>query len=87
MRGAGIFDRDLAVADRSLKPANHSVVVAIVDGTMSVKRLFIEGNVMRLAFDNPNLPAFAADEFAEGEIWGVIRFSIRWHVARAGLVR
>ena len=87
MRGAGIFDRDLAVADRSLKPANHSVVVAIVDGTMSVKRLFIEGDVMRLAFDNPDLPAFAADDFAEGEIWGVIRFSIRWHVARAGLVR
>ncbi|KQU21655.1 peptidase S24 [Methylobacterium sp. Leaf94] len=87
MRGAGIFDRDLAVADRSLKPGNGSVVVAIVDGTMSLKRLVIEGNVARLAFDNPDLPAFAVEDLIEGEIWGVVRFSIRWHVARAGLVR
>jgi DNA polymerase V len=87
MRGAGIFDRDLAVADRSLKPVNGSVVVAIVDGAMSLKRIVIEGKVARLAFDNPDLPAFAIDDLAEGEIWGVVRFSIRWHVARAGLVR
>ncbi|MCJ2034594.1 LexA family protein [Methylobacterium sp. J-068] len=87
MRGAGIFDRDLAVADRSLKPVNRSVVVAIVDGAMSVKRLHLEDGLARLAFDNPDMPAFAVDDFAEGEIWGVIRFSIRWHVARAGLVR
>lgn len=87
MRGAGIFDRDLAVVDRSLIAGNGSVVVAAVDGEMSIKRLIVEGNVARLAFDNPSLPAFAVEEMAEGEIWGVVRFTIRWHVARAGLVR
>lgn len=87
MRGAGIFDRDLAVVDRSLKPGNGSVVVAAIDGEMSIKRLRIEGNAARLAFENPDLPAFAVQEAAEGEIWGVVRFSIRWHIARAGLVR
>ncbi|KQP50852.1 peptidase S24 [Methylobacterium sp. Leaf399] len=87
MRAAGIFDRDLAVVDRSLKAGNGSVVVAAIDGEMSIKRLRIEGNVARLAFDNPDLPAFAVQEAAEGEIWGVVRFTIRWHVARAGLVR
>jgi DNA polymerase V len=87
MRGAGIFDRDLAVVDRSLKPGNGSVVVAAIDGEMSIKRLRVEGNVSRLAFENPDLPAFAVQEAAEGEIWGVVRFSIRWHIARAGLVR
>ena len=86
MRAAGIFDRDLAVVDRSLKPGNGSVVVAAIDGEMSVKRLHIEGNVARLAFENPDL-AFAVEEAAEGEIWGVVRFSIRWHIARTGLVR
>nr|USU32865.1 translesion error-prone DNA polymerase V autoproteolytic subunit [Methylobacterium sp. OTU13CASTA1] len=87
MRAAGIFDRDLAVVDRSLKAGNGSVVVAAIDGEMSIKRLRIEGNVARLAFENPDLPAFAVQEAAEGEIWGVVRFSIRWHIARAGLVR
>ncbi|GJE45725.1 LexA family protein [Methylobacterium soli] len=87
MRGAGIFDRDLAVVDRSLKAGHGSVVVAAIDGEMSIKRLVIDGNVPRLAFDNPDLPAFAVEEMAAGEIWGVVRFSIRWHIARAGQVR
>lgn len=82
MRGAGIFDRDLAVVDRSLKAGHDSVVVAAVDGQMSIKRLVIEGNRARLAFDNPDLPTFALDESAETEVWGVVRFTIRWHLAR-----
>jgi DNA polymerase V len=87
MRGAGIFDRDLAVVDRSLKAGHGSIVVAAINGEMSIKRLQIDGNVARLAFDNPDLPAFAVEEMAEGEIWGVVRFTIRWHIARAGFVR
>ena len=87
MRGAGIFDRDLACVDRSLSPIHASIVVAAVDGEMSIKRFLIDGNAARLAFDNPDLPAFAVKDLAEAEIWGVVRFSIRWHVARAGLVR
>ena len=87
MRGAGIFDRDLAVVDRSLKAGHGSIVVAAVDGEMSIKRLVVGGNVAHLAFDNPDLPAYVVEEAAEGEIWGVVRFTIRWHVARAGLVR
>ncbi|AWN40500.1 LexA family protein [Methylobacterium durans] len=87
MRGAGIFDRDLAVVDRSLKAGHGSVVVAAINGEMSIKRLLIDGNVARLSFDNPDLPAFAVEELTHGEIWGVVRFTIRWHIARTGLVR
>jgi DNA polymerase V len=87
MRGAGIFDRDLACVDRSLKAGHDSIVVAAVDGQMSIKRLVVEGNVARLAFDNPDLPAFALEEFAETELWGVVRFTIRWHLARTRLTR
>ncbi|AWN36538.1 LexA family protein [Methylobacterium radiodurans] len=87
MRGAGIFDRDLACVDRSLKAGHHSIVVAAIDGQMSIKRLIIEGNVARLAFENPDLPTFAVEEFAEASIWGVVTFSIRWHVARRALAR
>ena len=53
MCGAGIFDRESAVVDRSLKPGNGSVVIAIVDGTKSLMCLPIEGRVVRLAFNNP----------------------------------
>lgn len=87
MRGAGIFDRDLACVDRSLTAGHDSIVVAAVDGQMSIKRLVVEGNVARLAFDNADLPAFAVEELEEAQIWGVVRFTIRWHLARARLAR
>lgn len=82
MQGAGIHDGDFACVDRSLSPVHDSVVVAAVDGQMSCKRYRMEANRAGLAFDNPALPAFALDEYGDAEVWGVVRFSIRWHVAR-----
>ncbi|PIU06977.1 MAG: peptidase S24 [Methylobacterium sp. CG08_land_8_20_14_0_20_71_15] len=87
MRGAGIFDRDLACVDRSLSPVHGSIVVANVDGQMSIKRFRLDGNRARLAFDNEEMPAFAVDDVTEVEIWGVSRFSFRWHLPRAAAVR
>lgn len=84
MRDAGIFDGDLACVDRSLKPAHGSVVVAAVDGEMSIKRMVVEGNRARLSFDNADLPVYALEELAEVDVWGVVRFTVRWHVARTG---
>lgn len=84
MRGAGIHDRDLACVDRSLPALDGGVVVAVVDGQLSCKRYRLRGNRAELAFDNPDLPAFAVHEFGEVEIWGVVRFNVRWHVARRG---
>ncbi|SFM87110.1 DNA polymerase V [Methylobacterium pseudosasicola] len=79
--GAGIFDRDLAM-DRSLTAGHGRVVAAAIDGQMSVKRLEVTGNLARSAFCNADLPAFAVGELGDGVIWGVVRFSIRSHVAR-----
>ncbi len=87
MRRAGIFDLDLAAIDRSLQASHDSIVVAVVDGLLSIKRYCLIGNVPHLAFDNEELPTFAVNEVADVEVWGVVRFSIRWHVARAGLKR
>ncbi|MGW9817457.1 DNA polymerase V [Methylorubrum extorquens] len=84
MRDAGIFDGDLACVDRSLKPGHGSVVVAAVDGEMSIKRMVVEGNRAHLSFDNAELPVYALEELAEVNVWGVVRFTIRWHVSRAG---
>lgn len=87
MQGAGIYDRDLACVDRSLTPQDGSVVVAAIDGEMSIKRYRQEGNRAWLAFENADLPVFAVEDFSDGLIWGVVRFTIRWHVARAALQR
>ena len=87
MRDAGIFDGDLACVDRSLKPGHGSVVVAAVDGEMSIKRMVVEGNRARISFDNAELPVYALEELAEVDVWGVVRFTIRWHLVRERLGR
>lgn len=61
--------------DRSLKPAHGSVVVvAAVDGEMSIKRMVVEGNTARLTFNDADLSVYALEELAEVDVWGVVRF-------------
>ena len=72
MTGAGIQNGDLLVVDRSLTPAHRMVVIAVVDGEFTVKRLFKRGGKIRLLADNPD---FAPIEFQDGQelvIWGVV---------------
>lgn len=40
MRDAGIFDNDILVIDRAIKPRHKMIVVAVVDGEFTVKQLY-----------------------------------------------
>jgi DNA polymerase V len=72
MQGAGISDGDELVVDRSLTPIDGNVVVAILDGELTVKRFRISGGVVRLAAENPDYPDIEIPELAELSIWGVV---------------
>ncbi|WMT86539.1 translesion error-prone DNA polymerase V autoproteolytic subunit [Pelagibacterium sp. 26DY04] len=78
MRDAGIFHGDLLVVDRSLNPVDGDIVVAIIDGEQSLKRLRIAGGRPRLIFENREMPFFELPEIAEVEIWGVVVCNIHW---------
>ncbi|MBZ6078818.1 LexA family protein [Microvirga puerhi] len=82
MKDAGIYDKDILVVDRSLQPRHNDVVVAIVNGERSLKRLLVEGGRPRLVFENKALPSFTLPELAEIEIWGVARCNV--HMLRKG---
>ena len=72
MTGAGIHDGDLLVVDRSLSPTHRSVIIAVVDGEFTVKRLYKRAGKIRLMAENPD---FAPIEFNEGQelqVWGVV---------------
>ena len=71
MDGAGICDGDELVVDRSLAPADGSVVVAILDGELTVKRLRLGPGGVRLAAENPDYPDIEIPELADLSIWGV----------------
>ncbi|MFH7326602.1 LexA family protein [Desulfurivibrio sp. C05AmB] len=72
MIGAGIHDGDILVVDRSLEPVSGKVVIAVVNGELTVKRLQQENGMVRLVAENPNYPPIELTEDTAGEIWGVV---------------
>ena len=71
MTGAGIQDGDLLVVDRSLDPRPGRVVVAVLDGGFTLKRLTRHQGRLRLEAANPDYPALELHRCGDVQIWGV----------------
>jgi DNA polymerase V len=72
MIGAGIHSGDLLVVDRALAPTDNSVVIAVVNAELTVKRLSKQGGKLFLTPDNgmyKPIPITASTAF---EVWGVV---------------
>lgn len=80
MRDANIFPGDVLIVDRSLPPENRKIVVAILNGEFTLKRLSIEGESITLLPENPAFPPIPITEEMEFEVWGVVSYVI--HPAR-----
>jgi DNA polymerase V len=76
MIGAGINDGDIIVCDRSLKPVDGSVLVAVVDGELTVKRLVYSNGVAELHAENPKYSPIRFKEGQELSYWGVVTSSV-----------
>ena len=76
MVGAGIFEGDKLVVDRSLEPKHGNIVVAVVDGEHTVKRLFKRAGKIELRSENPQYPPIQFKEGQELLIFGVVTNSI-----------
>src|SRR4249919_3409691 len=63
MINAGIFDGDIAIVDRSLKPQNGKIVIAVIDGEMLIRRYEKTMNSLRLIPETPKLSAIDVSEF------------------------
>ncbi|MGC8461901.1 MAG: LexA family protein [Candidatus Dormibacteria bacterium] len=72
MTGAGIFDGDEIIVDRALTPRSGDVVVAVINGELTVKRLHLEGNQVILMPENPAYRPIVLHEDEELEIFGVV---------------
>jgi len=72
MTGAGIFDGDLLIVDRSLEPAHGRVAVVEVDGQLTVKRLFKSKGLFLLKSENASYPPIELQEGNEVMVWGVV---------------
>ncbi len=72
MSGAGIYDGDLLVVDRSLQPQNGKIVIAIVNGEFTVKRLLKLKDKVILAPENSKYQAIKITPEIDCTIWGVV---------------
>jgi len=72
MTGVGINHDDLLIVDRSLEAGHGKIVIAAVDGELTVKRLFKGANECRLLAENPDYPPIVMAESMALEIWGVV---------------
>lgn len=72
MINAGIHDGDMLVVDRSREPRNGKVVVAVVNGELTVKRLEKTASGIRLLPENPAFSPIDVPEEASFFIWGVV---------------
>ncbi len=72
MINAGIHDNDILIVDRSLKPTHGKIVIAVVDGQMTVKRLYKQSGKLFLIPENKNFKPIEITENMSMEIWGVV---------------
>jgi DNA polymerase V len=72
MIGAGIFNGDLLIVDRSLEASNGKVVIAEVDGQLTVKRLLKLSDGFSLQSENSSYPPIELQEGNEVVVWGVV---------------
>ncbi|MCX7124718.1 MAG: translesion error-prone DNA polymerase V autoproteolytic subunit [Gammaproteobacteria bacterium] len=72
MKDVGIFPNDILIVDRSIKPIDGKIVIAVVDGELTVKRLKTENGSLFLMPENKDFKPIAIKELQEVSIWGVV---------------
>lgn len=69
---AGINPNAILIVDRSIEPANGKIVIAAVNGELTIKRLFIKGNKVQLVAENDTYRPIDITDDIELHIWGIV---------------
>lgn len=72
MKNAGIFDGDLLIVDRSISPAHNHIVIAAIDGDLTVKRLKVFGKKAFLVPENNEFQSIQLKKETNVHFWGVV---------------
>ncbi|MDR9501242.1 MAG: translesion error-prone DNA polymerase V autoproteolytic subunit [Desulfurivibrionaceae bacterium] len=72
MTGAGITHGDILLVDRSLAATSGKIVIAVINGELTVKRLLQTATTCRLVAENPDYPALEITKESDFQVWGVV---------------
>ena len=81
MINAGIFQGDYLIVDRSLQVSQNDIVIAVVNGELTVKRFFKSGATIELRPENDAFSVITIQGTVELLIWGVVTGVFRKHKA------
>ncbi len=76
MEKAGIFDGDILVIDRSVEPSNGRIVLGVLNGEFTVKRIEKKGSKVILKPENDAFNPIELTPEMNFRIWGVVTFAI-----------
>ncbi len=77
MINAGIHPGSMLIVDRSLAPRQDSIVVAVLDGEFTVKRIRREKECFVLYPENPAYQPVVITPARDFAVWGVVVHAIR----------
>lgn len=76
MINAGIFDGDMLVIDRSVEPVSGKIVLGVLNGEFTIKRIEKKKDKLFLVPENESYSSIEITSEMEFKIWGVVTFSI-----------
>jgi len=76
MIDAGIYDGDILVVDRSLEPSKGKIIIGVINGEFTVKRIMKKGKKIFLKAENKNFKSIEITEDMDFKLWGIVSFSI-----------
>lgn len=77
MEDMGIFDRDIAVVSKAIRPKHGHIVVALIEGEFTLKQLVERFGRPRLIAGNPTFPDYVPRDGESLEIWAVVTSVVR----------
>jgi DNA polymerase V len=72
MINAGIQSNDILIVDRALTPTDNKIVIARIDGELTVKRIRMDKGTVVLVADNPEFKPLEITSAMDFEVWGVV---------------
>lgn len=76
MIDAHIFSGDILVVDRSLAAAHGKIVVALLNGEFTVKRLSMQKGKMSLVSENAHYQPIEIPPESNFQVWGIVTYVI-----------
>ena len=77
MINIGIHHGDIVIVDRSLKPRNEDIIIAVLEGEFLIKQFSNIENKIKLIPHNSKYPIIYINENTDFQVWGVVVHSIR----------